>query len=665
MKSFYVLLTSVLALCFMSQGALAQDYVGPEKCLQCHNNPGLGDMTGWRTSMHANGYSDVTDDSRTMENHFGIVNDYDSNGIDDFHDGLDFNTISSAFDPFKPNAPILAYSANDGYTITIGEVTSRVYLTYGGSGLYKQRYAMRIPDASGAESADWYISPIQYNEKTHGYVLYHADDYWVYDNGTPTNVPVFTSASSLADISTNSRSFTKGCSGCHVTGLQVNAKDANGEWTMSGGAIDQTTVAMYTNNNIFDLDGDGLKEQMNTGCERCHGPGGDHASSGGDKTKIINPATDLTTEQATNMCGFCHARGKSLPNNTFSFAYNDDTLTDWVPGDMVADWYTDGGGYYGDNTDISPIRNSKKHHQQFFDFNESVKGDLSQPWRNATCYNCHDVHNSRKHHVREEIIAEDSTGAELVVATDNDDNTLCLTCHATHGDFADIPVEWVADYDNHINDIAPIVSAHTKHSYDPTGSGASRCSKCHNPKTIKSAINYDIHSHTFEVISPEKTKLFNMPNACAASCHVKDSFPNFGVDVSGDDLGTWDEASDVALADSLLHYYGPGGVWWDTGFPLSVEDITAGVPRDFMLEQNYPNPFNPSTKISFVIPDDGFVKMKLYNVLGQEVATLVNTSLISGSYVVDFNGAHLSSGIYVYKLEVNGTVESKKMVLAK
>jgi hypothetical protein len=543
----------------LSLGLLqAQTYVGPEKCLQCHNNVGLGDMTGWRTSMHANGYSDVTDDSKTMQNHFGIVNDYDENEIDDFHDGLNFNNISgTVFDVFKPNAPILAYSTENGYTITIGEVTSRVYLTYGGSGLYKQRYVMKIPDAGSVESTDFYVSPIQYNEKTREYVLYHADDYWVYNDGTPTNVPVFTASSTLSEISTNSRSFTKGCAGCHVTGLVVKEKDSNGEWSASGGAIDPATLASYTNNNIYDLDGDGVKEQMNTGCERCHGPGSDHAA-GPSKNNIINPETDLTAEEANNMCGMCHSRGKSLPNNTFSFAYHDDTMENWTLGELVDDVYTDGGGYWGDKVGESEKRSSKQHHQQFLDFTESSKPTYE--YHQVTCFECHDVHNSVKHHIRESIVETDSTDADIVVATDNDNNTLCLACHATHGDFADIPVEWVADYDNHITDIGTVVSAHTNHAYDPTGTGTSRCSKCHNPKSIKSAINYDIHSHTFEVIPPEKTKLYNMPNACAVSCHMKTGL-TFGIDFSGDELGAWDEETDLALADSLMYYYGHGGTW--------------------------------------------------------------------------------------------------------
>jgi type IX secretion system substrate protein len=658
----YFLLTTI-ALFLLSAPGISQDYVGPEKCLQCHNNSSLGDMTGWRTSMHANGYSDVTDDSKTMQVPYGVVNDYDQNGIDDFHDGLNFNDVSgTVFDVFKPNAPILAYSAEKGYTITIGDITSRVYLTYGGSGLYKQRYVMRIPDVNGVESADLYISPIQYNEKTHEYVLYHASDYWVYDNGTPTNVPIFTNASTLADISTNSRSMTKGCAGCHTTGLVVNEKDANGEWTMQGGAIDPTTAAMYTDNNTFDFDGDGIKEQMNNGCETCHGAGGDHAAAP-TKDNITNPETDLTPEQATNMCGMCHSRGKSLPNNTFSFAYHDDTMENWSLGELVADVYSDGGGYYGDNVDESEKRSSKKHHQQFRDFMESAKPTFQ--FHQVTCFECHDVHNSEKHQMRTEIIEEDSLGVEITIATDNDNNTLCLSCHATHGDFEAIPVEWIADYETNKAQIAEIVSAHTNHPYDPDGpTSASRCSKCHNPKTVKSAINYDIHSHTFEVIPPEKTKLYAMPNACAASCHMKDGL-SFGIDFAGDNLGSWDEASDVALADSLMKYYGPGGKWWDHS--VTAIDITENeMPSKFSLSQNYPNPFNPSTNIVFELPKASNVSLKVYNVTGQLITTLIDDEAMpAGKKLLQFDASNLAAGVYFYTITTDIFTDSKKMVLIK
>lgn len=637
----------------LSLGLLqAQTYVGPEKCLGCHNNPGLGDMTGWRTSMHANGYSVVLDSSRSMDKLYGIVNDYDENGIDDFIDGLDFNTITSAFDPFKPNAPILAYDDVNGYTITIGTVTSRVYLTYGGSGHYKQRYAMKILTSEG-ESADHYISPIQYNEKTFEYVLYHADDYWVYNSGVPSNVPVFTSSSTRADVSTNSRSLTKGCSGCHVTGITINPQDTNGEWTMSGGAIDPTTLPMYTDNNIYDLDGDGTPEQLNTGCERCHGPGGDHVQ-GPSSENIINPDS-LTADEANNICGMCHSRGKSLTNNTFSFPFDDENLLSWSVGDLVVDFYTDGGGYWSDG------ENSSSHHQQFYDFYKSSKPTYQ--WHNVRCSDCHDVHNTEKHHMRTEIAEEDSNGVELVIATENDNNTLCLACHSTHGDFEAIPTEWVADYDNHVDDIGTVVSAHTNHPYDPEGTGASRCSKCHNPKIAKSAVAYDIHSHTFEPIPPQKTKLNEMPNACAVSCHMKDGL-TFGIDFSGDILTDWTETTDLALADTLMYYYGPSGIWW-------VHDVTsiagsfANLPVEYKLSQNYPNPFNPSTTIPYALPKSMHVRLAVYNVIGQEVAVLVDGVMTAGDHRAVFTARNIATGLYLYRLETDGFVTTKKMLVMK
>ena len=82
MKKLSLLFAGVFLFAGMS---FAQTYVGPERCLTCHNNPGLGDATGWRSSMHANGYSVVLDDAHQMEDLYGVVNDYDENGIDDFH----------------------------------------------------------------------------------------------------------------------------------------------------------------------------------------------------------------------------------------------------------------------------------------------------------------------------------------------------------------------------------------------------------------------------------------------------------------------------------------------------------------------------------------------------------------------------------------------------
>ncbi|MBK7631221.1 MAG: T9SS type A sorting domain-containing protein [Ignavibacteriales bacterium] len=95
-------------------------------------------------------------------------------------------------------------------------------------------------------------------------------------------------------------------------------------------------------------------------------------------------------------------------------------------------------------------------------------------------------------------------------------------------------------------------------------------------------------------------------------------------------------------------------------------------PNEFRLEQNYPNPFNPNTKIKYTIPnvsqsgvEGSRVQLKVYDVLGNEVATLVNETKPAGTYEVEFNASNLSSGVYFYKLQSGSFVETRKMILLK
>lgn len=97
----------------------------------------------------------------------------------------------------------------------------------------------------------------------------------------------------------------------------------------------------------------------------------------------------------------------------------------------------------------------------------------------------------------------------------------------------------------------------------------------------------------------------------------------------------------------------------------SIDEVSGTIPESFTLDQNYPNPFNPSTTIKFALPGAGFVSLKIYNLLGQEVATLVDQVLASGSYQTTFDGSRLASGIYVSRLQAGGTTLTRKMVLLK
>jgi len=88
-------------------------------------------------------------------------------------------------------------------------------------------------------------------------------------------------------------------------------------------------------------------------------------------------------------------------------------------------------------------------------------------------------------------------------------------------------------------------------------------------------------------------------------------------------------------------------------------------PLSYKLSQNYPNPFNPTTKISYALPKSGLVTLKVYDILGKEVATLVNEVKNAGNYSVDFGASNFTSGVYFYKLETNGFSDIKKMMLIK
>jgi hypothetical protein len=98
---------------------------------------------------------------------------------------------------------------------------------------------------------------------------------------------------------------------------------------------------------------------------------------------------------------------------------------------------------------------------------------------------------------------------------------------------------------------------------------------------------------------------------------------------------------------------------------MSVERINNAIPSEFKLEQNYPNPFNPTTTISFSLSRSSNVSLKVYDILGQEVATLVNGFTAAGSYNATFDASHIASGVYFYKLTSGDFTQMKKMTLVK
>ena len=123
----------------------------------------------------------------------------------------------------------------------------------------------------------------------------------------------------------------------------------------------------------------------------------------------------------------------------------------------------------------------------------------------------------------------------------------------------------------------------------------------------------------------------------------------------------------------VLNLWGDPSLKLKYYIPTSVEEDNV-IPTEFFLYQNYPNPFNPTTKIKYSIPESplpggdgrgGLVTLKVYDVLGNEIATLVNEEKPAGSYEIEFNGSNLLSGIYFYQLRAGTFIQTKKMVLLR
>jgi len=144
-----------------------------------------------------------------------------------------------------------------------------------------------------------------------------------------------------------------------------------------------------------------------------------------------------------------------------------------------------------------------------------------------------------------------------------------------------------------------------------------------------------------------------------------------------DIYGTWPLKEDLTYSNTTLLAGGSDGLplgdlfhWYPAKYTQwlglsSVKQTSASVPQVMRLDQNYPNPFNPETKISYAVPKAAKVTLKVYNLLGQEVATLFDGAQTAGSYIATFNGANLASGAYLYTLTIGDQTMSKKMLMLK
>ena len=128
------------------------------------------------------------------------------------------------------------------------------------------------------------------------------------------------------------------------------------------------------------------------------------------------------------------------------------------------------------------------------------------------------------------------------------------------------------------------------------------------------------------------------------------------------DVGT---GADVCADTIIVNGTFSGGGTFCNG-PVDVEtEDDLGTPEEFSLSQNYPNPFNPSTTISFAIPTQELVNVKVFDVLGRQVEVLMNEIKAPGYYEISFNAGRLPSGTYIYEIRAGNFIETKKMILLR
>ena len=475
-------------------------YIGSTACIECHEDQKHITKTLHRLGMTVIGKpSKLQDHSRFPEFNKGL--DKLMAGTKFWFHGFD---KARGFDKYQIATKAPADAASASFTATFYKDTDgklklrtenlrdsadkpRTYtveMTYGG-GLYKQRYLVRV----GANLFPF----VQFNQNgddrfadrtRKAWRDYHADWFYNEQNKKLTDPP-------------QAKAFDKECASCHYAGYTL-AKNAKGDYI--AGAVNDR-------NGELDIDGDGKPNELNLGCETCHGPGSVH-----DKAKEIDmPATivspnKLSAERADVLCGQCHSRPQGKLNN--DQPVNKDNkmmlpgtsrngfLTDYTtrPDGKDADFWADG-------------LHSKSHHQPYSDLIKAKK------YRNGTqlvaCSDCHDPHGNGKslHQLKH----------------DPKTSEVCTACHKNRDDMKEHLAE------------------KSKCTVDPA---KVTCIDCHNAKTAqtgagfgkgllnKDGKNYwvnDISSHVYDVprkdnkgvkgIEPGKAMPIPYTNPCGAACH--------------------------------------------------------------------------------------------------------------------------------------------------
>ncbi len=475
-------------------------FVGTSKCLSCHE-----EHDSFLSTLHRLGIQVVGKPSKLQN--FSRFPNY-NNGLNKLMAGTKFWFYgfdkTRGFDKYQISDKEPADLASVSFTATFfkdtdGKLkfrtentkdatdTARVYpvdVAYGG-GLYKQRYLYRV----GPNLFPF----VQYNQNgDHSYGDrgrkqwrdYHAD--WLFNEETKklTNPP-------------QGKSFDKDCASCHYNGYTLT-KTAAGDY-IAGSANDP--------DGEMDIDGDGKPNEINQGCENCHGAGSVHvkAAKGTKSASIVSP-NKLAAERESMICGQCHSRPQGNLKNDQPVNAENKMMQPGTSRNTYLNQYTTRedaakGDFWADGL------HSKSHHQQYTDFIKSSKHRNGNQL--VSCSDCHDPHGKAKfaHQMK----------------ADAHSPAACTSCHKDR-----------ADLGKHVMDKTKCTVAPDKIT----------CSNCHDTKTMqtgagfgkgmdgKDGKNYwmnDITSHLYDVplksnigvkgVEPGKAMPIPYTNKCGAACH--------------------------------------------------------------------------------------------------------------------------------------------------
>jgi len=446
-------------------------YVGVEKCGMCHPDK----KQSWQSTLHAKALRTVDPSKHGIPGE-GVVGDFGERGV-----GKDITLSDSEHE----NVKIHLLFDGEKYTATIGDITYDIIWTMGGSGFKKQRYVTQI-------GVSHYILPMQWNEETKQWVPYHLDN-WFKTDGSP----LYAGSRTPLTEGRQADSWERRCAGCHATtGLSLK-RNANGEY-----------VADYVDLSIS--------------CESCHGPGSEHAGSGGGRANHIVRPDLLTYERAGEVCGQCHSRGTARvsmdESHKFPYPWNGATgnvSEGYQPGEPLDQYYQgytmedNSKGYFWSVKQADPDYNlgagdafaAKRHHEQWPELAGRSKHSRN-PQGLVNCFNCHDSHGSGN-----DMLVEQSNGKPVKDVVD-----LCLSCHQDDSPFNG-------------------KRSHLTGKFTVMDKIGVKCTDCHMPDTAKSASTTsfsapqgdltlgDIASHTFQPLRPRWSGKNSKPEGAPDSCN--------------------------------------------------------------------------------------------------------------------------------------------------